>query len=597
MSAAENKQLTAVVDTACSYVQQLWLQLLQEEGWTIKTPSRSREGEEGEESANVYSDVDFLWTDYFGVPWSLVHQDGSKRRKRLCTNWLPRANGIAEKAQLLHHSEKYGLCHPKSALASAIPKSVALTLPSCGNAYKNDKEQMKQVLKALIESKVQTLEANQDDNASSKDGPSEYGCSRPRWILKASDSRSAQQVYLCSSVEDACDALLPLLYDDDEDKNEEPKEEQRWKEWVLQQYIDPPLVVDGGRKFHLRAHVLVTGREEMKVYFFDDGVMAFLASESYVKEAKKEKGLEEGCREEEERERRFAHITNNAVNKWHHEWSEKRGTMLFEEVFESLAEEKIAELRRKGEEAEDEEANRIKEEMKDKMEMVRSSMHAIAKEVFEAVHGQPTAFMPMDTCFELFGFDFLVDAQWKTWLLEVNAGPDLAAYGARLRPLCTRFLRECYHVAVCPVVLGLLPSSSEPLRPLAHLVTLRAGHCVGKQKQREGEQVTTITALLEVKPWDSDTQASQLEAMVRSVAIDEAEENEAEEEEESKGERKGKVVWANSKAVPIGYGIEKLQIVAITVNVEPETLAQLIAEQYEDSIQSVDVVSQKVELL
>ena len=52
----------------------------------------------------------------------------------------------------------------------------------------------------------------------------------------------------------------------------------------------------------------------------------------------------------------------------------------------------------------------------------------------EAVSSE-LSFFPLPNCFELFGFDLLVDSSWHVWLLEANAEPDFAQTGARLKPL------------------------------------------------------------------------------------------------------------------------------------------------------------------
>ena len=43
-----------------------------------------------------------------------------------------------------------------------------------------------------------------------------------------------------------------------------------------------------------------------------------------------------------------------------------------------------------------------------------------AGECIDAVSGELT-FFTLPNCFELFGFDLMVDDQWHVWLLEVSA--------------------------------------------------------------------------------------------------------------------------------------------------------------------------------
>jgi hypothetical protein len=40
--------------------------------------------------------------------------------------------------------------------------------------------------------------------------------------------------------------------------------------------------------------------------------------------------------------------------------------------------------------------------------------------------------MALPNCFEVFGFDFLVDSNYNCYILEANAGPDLKNTGNRL---------------------------------------------------------------------------------------------------------------------------------------------------------------------
>ncbi len=59
-------------------------------------------------------------------------------------------------------------------------------------------------------------------------------------------------------------------------------------------------------------------------------------------------------------------------------------------------------------------------------ERVRSlheDVKAVIGECMEAVSAELT-FFTLPNCFELFGFDLMVDRDWRLWLLEANAEPD-----------------------------------------------------------------------------------------------------------------------------------------------------------------------------
>jgi len=93
-----------------------------------------------------------------------------------------------------------------------------------------------------------------------------------------------------------------------------------------------------------------------------------------------------------------------------------------------------------------------------------------------------------------------------------------------------------------------------------------------KKKAKPGP-IAKSSVILDVKPWDDETDMKELEKMVRSVEMD-------------------GLVWGTSKLVPVGYGIKKLQIMCVVEDekVSIEELTEKIQE-FEELIQSVDIAA------
>uniref|UniRef100_A0A452SZ22 Elongation factor 1-delta n=1 Tax=Ursus maritimus TaxID=29073 RepID=A0A452SZ22_URSMA len=94
-----------------------------------------------------------------------------------------------------------------------------------------------------------------------------------------------------------------------------------------------------------------------------------------------------------------------------------------------------------------------------------------------------------------------------------------------------------------------------------------------EKKARKPELVAKSSILLDVKPWDDETDMAQLEACVRSVQLD-------------------GLTWGGSKLVPVGYGIRKLQIQCV---VEDDKVGTDLLEEeitkFEEHVQSVDIAA------
>lgn len=50
------------------------------------------------------------------------------------------------------------------------------------------------------------------------------------------------------------------------------------------------------------------------------------------------------------------------------------------------------------------------------------------------------------TCFEVFGFDILIDANFKPWLLEVNVSPSLSSSSPLDKYIKTLLLSDSLHL-------------------------------------------------------------------------------------------------------------------------------------------------------
>jgi len=85
--------------------------------------------------------------------------------------------------------------------------------------------------------------------------------------------------------------------------------------------------------------------------------------------------------------------------------------------------------------------------------------------------------------------------------------------------------------------------------------------------------IAKSNVILDVKPWDDETNMKDLEIAVRSIEMD-------------------GLLWGTSKLVPVGYGINKLQITTVVEDdkVSIDELQEKI-EAFEDFVQSSDVVA------
>ncbi|VAH28043.1 unnamed protein product [Triticum turgidum subsp. durum] len=101
----------------------------------------------------------------------------------------------------------------------------------------------------------------------------------------------------------------------------------------------------------------------------------------------------------------------------------------------------------------------------------------------------------------------------------------------------------------------------------------RAAKAKASTKKKESGK---SSVLLDVKPWDDETDMVKLEEAVRSIKME-------------------GLLWGASKLMPVGYGIKKLQIMMTIIDdlVSVDTLIEdhLCVEPANEYIQSCDIVA------
>ncbi|XP_065542139.1 tubulin polyglutamylase TTLL5 isoform X2 [Lathamus discolor] len=169
---------------------------------------------------------------------------------------------------------------------------------------------------------------------------------------------------------------------------------------LVSRYISNPLLIDDF-KFDVRLYVLVTSYDPLVIYLYEEGLARF-ATVRYDQASKNIKN-------------QFMHLTNYSVNK-------KSGDYVScddPEVEDYGSKWSMSAMLRY-----------LKQEGKDTAALMASVEDLIIKTVISAELAIATACKHFvshrDTCFELYGFDVLIDDTLKPWLLEVNLSPSLA---------------------------------------------------------------------------------------------------------------------------------------------------------------------------
>lgn len=204
------------------------------------------------------------------------------------------------------------------------------------------------------------------------------------WIMKPPAKAQGKGIFLFTKISQINDWKKDYRWKQGADKSKE--QESTVEPYLAQRYIDNPHLV-GGKKYDLRIYILVTSYAPLTCWLHRTGFARFCHHRFSMKDI----------------ENTFIHVTNVAVQKTNPNYSSqsgcKYGIRNLREYFTATV----------GEAA----SNKV---FGDIQVLILKTLQAVQKIVINDKH-----------CFELYGYDILIDDQLHPWLIETNASPSLTA--------------------------------------------------------------------------------------------------------------------------------------------------------------------------
>ncbi|TKR79858.1 hypothetical protein L596_014017 [Steinernema carpocapsae] len=95
-----------------------------------------------------------------------------------------------------------------------------------------------------------------------------------------------------------------------------------------------------------------------------------------------------------------------------------------------------------------------------------------------------------------------------------------------------------------------------------------------EKKSKKPGPIAKSSVILDVKPWDDETDLGEMEKLVRSIEQD-------------------GLVWGGAKLIPLAFGIKKLQIICVIedLKVSVDDLIEKITSDFDEHVQSVDIAA------
>mmetsp|Transcript_9081 Transcript_9081/g.33510 ORF Transcript_9081/g.33510 Transcript_9081/m.33510 type:complete len:717 (-) Transcript_9081:877-3027(-) len=243
--------------------------------------------------------------------------------------------------------------------------------------------------------------------------PHSYLLPEDKSLLQQEMDKHPQNLYILKPRASSCGRGIKVVQTMDQIKR---------KECIIQRYIADPFLIDG-KKWDLRIYVVVTSMDPLVIYMFDDGLTRF-ATEKYNKK---------------KLNNRFIHLTNYSINK-----NSKKFDRNEDEAHDMAGSKWSIKALKRYFQQEGIDDRRL---WKKVSELVVKTMIAVESNINSLVKRH--VLTKNNPCYEVFGFDVLVDAHLKPWIIEVNVSPSLSSSSPLDKQIKGHLITQTFHMLGC----------------------------------------------------------------------------------------------------------------------------------------------------
>lgn len=265
-------------------------------------------------------------------------------------------------------------------------------------------------------------DSNSSDNSDSEWEDSEddeFKIPKNMWIVKPGENTNrGNGIQVCTTLNEVQSIIRtcrPKMFNTVNETSNKLEDNQR-RTFILQRYIDRPLLIRG-RKFDIRAYGTMTSiNGYLKGYFYEDGYIR-TSSSKYTSKSNDV----------------FIHLTNDAVQKYADNFGKyESGNKLSYQDFQKYLNSHYKDLN---------------------IWFYRDILPQIKRlmtDSFRSVFGKIDPYRRMNT-FEIYGFDFMLDRDFKVYLIEANTNPWLELPWPLLARVISGMLDNSFRIAIDPL--------------------------------------------------------------------------------------------------------------------------------------------------